>query len=331
MSWWSVYVYYDPSKTTRDRVEDALPRKISSGSGCCTRGLADVSWSFKTKKGAVSAKNALVRISGVHHVEVTEYAERGRKRMTFLGASFKGDVSSRRDTARTVWTVTWKVDGYAGTHAKTFDDKEQARAFLRLLGKRHSVYSVKLKPWRWSKTEQRRRRARKHTSRDRSSSKKPKSYGKRACKTGMTAQSYLLPKDRWTRARALAWAKKNAQGKIEDSKSYWRARRKNPSAMQKGKYATVPMKGMKGALMVLACPKKSARDPGPRRRLWIGKATRHHKGALRREAAREGAILADGTISVAWLKRASHHPGKIGRRARLALTLRGVRRGRHSK
>ena len=72
--------------------------------------------------------------------------------------------ASRRDTARTVWTVTWRVGELAGTSAKTFEDKGEARRFMRKILARKTVHSVKLKPWRevapwrWSQTEQQRRR-----------------------------------------------------------------------------------------------------------------------------------------------------------------------------
>jgi len=58
---------------------------------------------------------------------------------------------------------------------------------------------------------------------------------------------------------------------------------------------------------------------------WIQK-THLKKGALHRQLG----IPMGETIPIAVLKEASHVPGKIGRRARLALTLRGLRK-RYSK
>jgi hypothetical protein len=54
---------------------------------------------------------------------------------------------------------------------------------------------------------------------------------------------------------------------------------------------------------------------------WIGKAIKH-PGALRRQLG----IPKGERIPVAMLREASKAPGKLGQRARLALTLRGFRR-----
>ena len=62
-----------------------------------------------------------------------------------------------------------------------------------------------------------------------------------------------------------------------------------------------------------------------RAKKWISGAIQS-PGSLRETAAREGA-LHDG-IDRPWLERAEKRPGKTGRRARLAVTLRGMHRGR---
>jgi hypothetical protein len=54
---------------------------------------------------------------------------------------------------------------------------------------------------------------------------------------------------------------------------------------------------------------------------WIQKAIKN-KGSLRALAQREGAITKRGTISRKWLEKKAKEGGKVGRRARLALTLR---------
>jgi len=54
---------------------------------------------------------------------------------------------------------------------------------------------------------------------------------------------------------------------------------------------------------------------------WIASAIKH-KGALRRQARKEGAITRQGTISRSWLEKKAKQGGTTGRRARLALTLR---------
>jgi len=60
-------------------------------------------------------------------------------------------------------------------------------------------------------------------------------------------------------------------------------------------------------------------------RKWI-KAAIKRPGALRRAAARAGA-LRDG-ISHSWLRRQAKAPGRRGRQARLALTLKKLSRRR---
>ena len=60
-------------------------------------------------------------------------------------------------------------------------------------------------------------------------------------------------------------------------------------------------------------------------RRWIQKAIKH-PGSLRALARKEGAITRQGTISVAWLREKAKQGGKVGRRARLALTLRRLRK-----
>ncbi len=47
-------------------------------------------------------------------------------------------------------------------------------------------------------------------------------------------------------------------------------------------------------------------------------------GVLRRKAEREHAIGINGNILLAWLRAMAREPGIVGRRARLALTLRGL-------
>ena len=64
---------------------------------------------------------------------------------------------------------------------------------------------------------------------------------------------------------------------------------------------------------------------------WIQKAIRN-PGALRKLAQSEGAITPRGTISVAWLKAKAKGSGVVAKRARLALTLRKLRkRGRRKR
>jgi len=59
-------------------------------------------------------------------------------------------------------------------------------------------------------------------------------------------------------------------------------------------------------------------------RKWIQKAIKK-PGALTESARRAGALKADGTIKVSWLKEKAKSGGKIGSRARLALTLRKMK------
>lgn len=54
---------------------------------------------------------------------------------------------------------------------------------------------------------------------------------------------------------------------------------------------------------------------------WVQRAIKN-PGALRRQAKAEGALDGDGNIKVSWLKQKSRLGGKVGQRARLALTMR---------
>lgn len=59
------------------------------------------------------------------------------------------------------------------------------------------------------------------------------------------------------------------------------------------------------------------------KRLWIKKAIRR-PGALRRAARRAGALK--NNISKTWLRATAKRKGRIGRQARLAITLGRLRR-----
>jgi len=58
---------------------------------------------------------------------------------------------------------------------------------------------------------------------------------------------------------------------------------------------------------------------------WIKGAIKR-PGALRAKAARAGAITSKGTISRSFLQRSAKKPGRTGRQARLAITLRKMHR-----
>ncbi|MEO0194922.1 MAG: hypothetical protein ABIL50_05670 [candidate division WOR-3 bacterium] len=64
-----------------------------------------------------------------------------------------------------------------------------------------------------------------------------------------------------------------------------------------------------------------------RKKKWIQEAIKH-PGALTRLAKREGAITKKGTIKVSWLREQAKRNDTIGRRARLALTLRKLNKRR---
>ncbi len=57
---------------------------------------------------------------------------------------------------------------------------------------------------------------------------------------------------------------------------------------------------------------------------WIQGAIKH-EGALTAAAKRAGALKKDGTIKVSWLQQQAKKGGTMGKRARLALTLRKLR------
>jgi len=58
---------------------------------------------------------------------------------------------------------------------------------------------------------------------------------------------------------------------------------------------------------------------------WIGKAIKK-PGTLRELARVEGAIKDDGSIDINWLKKKAKQKNKTGYRARLALTLRKIKK-----
>jgi len=64
-----------------------------------------------------------------------------------------------------------------------------------------------------------------------------------------------------------------------------------------------------------------------KKRKWIQSAIKN-PGALRAQAAKEGAITKQGTISKSWLREKAKGSGTTARRARLALTLSKLRKRR---
>jgi hypothetical protein len=61
-------------------------------------------------------------------------------------------------------------------------------------------------------------------------------------------------------------------------------------------------------------------------RKWIQKAIKH-PGALREQAKKEGGIdPKTGSIKKSWLQKKAKEGGKVGRRARLAITLGKLRK-----
>lgn len=58
---------------------------------------------------------------------------------------------------------------------------------------------------------------------------------------------------------------------------------------------------------------------------WIQKAIKH-PGALRKTAKSAGAITSKGKISEEWLRAKAKAKGLLGKRARLALTLKRLRK-----
>ncbi len=60
---------------------------------------------------------------------------------------------------------------------------------------------------------------------------------------------------------------------------------------------------------------------------WIKKAIKK-PGALRATAKSAGAVSADGTIKKSWLRAKAKTGGKTGARARLALTLSKMKKGK---
>lgn len=74
--------------------------------------------------------------------------------------------------------------------------------------------------------------------------------------------------------------------------------------------------------------KKPAGNPGKKgnpKKLWIKGAVKM-PGALRATAKRAGALDKKGRIKLSWLQSKKGAPGKLGRRVRLALTLRKMRK-----
>jgi len=65
----------------------------------------------------------------------------------------------------------------------------------------------------------------------------------------------------------------------------------------------------------------------PKKKKWIQKIDLK-KGALKSLAKKEGALTKKGTIKVSWLREKAKEGGTVGRRARLALTLRKLHKSK---
>lgn len=72
---------------------------------------------------------------------------------------------------------------------------------------------------------------------------------------------------------------------------------------------------------------KSTKSLSSGKRFWIQEAIKR-PGALRARAKREGALTKKGTISKSWLLEKAKAPGRLGRQARLAITLSKLRKRR---
>ena len=64
-----------------------------------------------------------------------------------------------------------------------------------------------------------------------------------------------------------------------------------------------------------------ARKKTAKPKKWLSKAIKR-PGALKAAARRAGALKADGTIKVSWLRQQAKAKGRRGQQARLALTMR---------
>jgi len=67
-----------------------------------------------------------------------------------------------------------------------------------------------------------------------------------------------------------------------------------------------------------------------KKRKWIRGAVKR-RGALTAKAKRAGVLTRDGTISVTWLRQKAKESGTTGKQARLALTMRRLRKKRKRK
>lgn len=59
---------------------------------------------------------------------------------------------------------------------------------------------------------------------------------------------------------------------------------------------------------------------------WI-KGAIEHPGALKEMAKKAGAMMDDGTISKEWLRKMASKGGRVGKMARLAITLGHMKKG----
>lgn len=63
--YFDLWVYFKPSRSSAEKIINALESVGGSwqGDGCCTRGLADISWTFSTLKSAQKARDKVVALS----------------------------------------------------------------------------------------------------------------------------------------------------------------------------------------------------------------------------------------------------------------------------
>jgi hypothetical protein len=61
---------------------------------------------------------------------------------------------------------------------------------------------------------------------------------------------------------------------------------------------------------------------------WIAAAVAKNPGALKKKAKKAGALTADENIQQGWLEEKAKAAGTLGKEARLALTLKKMRKGK---
>jgi hypothetical protein len=92
--------------------------------------------------------------------------------------------------------------------------------------------------------------------------KEKKQSPKDKCPVGTQVQTLIFDREKFTRTRSKAWAKKHEFkfGKIDETEDYFRIRQQNPDKMDENSFRTIEFG--EGITAVIGCPKKKMEGGG---------------------------------------------------------------------